>query len=140
MRDASEQLFPNAVFVDIDVVGGTPPAEGTEPPSGEAQVTDADLSIDDASPDECPYTFTLTATFTLSAPATVRYELEASSDTLGFEFNLPGPASDQFDAGEHSVQYTLELSDSVDAVAQFHVLAPNDLHSNEVSFALACSP
>lgn len=140
MRDASEQLFPNAVFVEIDVVGGTPPAEETEPPSGEAIVTDADLSIDDTSPDECPHTFSFTASFTLSAPATVRYQLEASTATPGFEFNLPGPASDQFDAGEHSVQYTLELSDSVDAVAQFHVLAPNDLHSNEVSFSLDCGP
>lgn len=140
MRDASQQLFPNSVFVEIDVLDGTPPAQGTEPASGEAQVTDVDLSIDDASPDECPHTFTLTATFTLSDPATVRYQLEASSDTPGFEFDLPGPASDQLDAGEHSVQYTLELSNTVEGVAQFHVLSPNDLHSNEVNFSLTCGP
>ncbi len=138
MRDAGGNLFPNAVFVEIDVVGGTLRAEGTAPPSGEARVTDADLRVDDPSPGECPHTFTFTASFTLSSPATVEYQLEASTGTPGFEFSLPGAVSGAFDAGDHSVLYTLELSDSVDAVAQFHVLSPNDVHSNEVDFSLNC--
>ena len=140
MRNAGGQQFPNQVYVEIDVVGGTPPAQNTAPPPGDARVTDADLSIDDPAPEDCPHTFNFTASFTLSEPASVEYQLEADTGTSGFEFSLPGPVTGQFAAGNHSVLYNLDISSSVDATAQFHILSPNDVHSNEVSFSLTCIP
>lgn len=140
MRNAGGQQFPNQVYVEIDVVGGTPSAQNTAPPPGDARVTDADLSVDDPAPEDCPHTFNFTASFTLSEPASVEYQLEADTGTPGFEFSLPDPVTSQFAAGNHSVLYNLDISSSVDATAQFHILSPNDVHSNEVSFSLTCNP
>jgi hypothetical protein len=143
MRNVGEELFPNAVFVDINVAGGTPAAGATSTPSsgtpsGEARITNVSLSVDDASPDECPHTFTFTASFKLNEASTVTYQLEASSDTPGFEFSLPGPVTNQFGAGEHSVDYEVEVTSSVEGSARAHFISPTDVHSDEVNFSLDC--
>lgn len=143
MRNAGEELFPNAVFVDINVVGGTPAAGATstpsgETPSGEARITNVSLSVDDSSPSECPYTFTFTASFRLDEASAVTYLLEAGSDTAGFEFSLPGPVTGQFGAGDHSVVYDLEVTSSVDGWARLHITSPSDVHSDQVNFSLDC--
>jgi hypothetical protein len=140
MRNPAGQLFETAVYVEIEVVGGSPAATGTAPPAGSAQATNVGLSLDNASPDECPYTFAFTASFELSAPATVRYLLEAGTDTAGFTFNLPGEQSASFSAGEQTVTYNLDISSSVDGWAEFQILAPNEATSNQVTFSLSCGP
>jgi hypothetical protein len=144
MRNAGDEFFPNAVFVDINVVGGTPAAEATstpsgETPSGEARVSNVSLRVDDSSPNECPYTFTFTASFRLNETSAVTYLLEAGSDTPGFEFSLPGPVTGQFGAGDHSVVYNVEVTSTVEGWARLHIFSPNDVHSDQVNFSLDCS-
>ena len=140
MRNAAGELFATAVYVEINVTGGTPAAGPTSAPSGEARASDISISVDDASPTDCPNTFTFTATFNLNKPATVPYVLEAGTDTPGFEFDLPGPFTSDFSAGSHAVSYNLDISDSVEGWAQLHVTAPNDVTSNQATFSLDCSP
>jgi len=142
MRNPGGQFFDFAFYVEIDVVGGTPAARltPTDETPGAARVTEASLAVDDASPDACPHTYTFTASFTLNAPSTVTYRLEAGSDTPGFVFTLPGEQSGNFDKGSHSVSFTLDITNTVDGWARFLILAPNSVESNQVTFALTCSP
>lgn len=140
MRNAAGEFFDYAVFVEIQVIGGTPGATTTPGQAGNGRVTDVRMAVDDASPDECPYTFTFTGTITLSAPATVTYRLEAGSDTPGFTFNLPSEQTGSFGSGTHTLSFFLTISSSVDGWAQLHVLAPNDVTSNQATFSLRCSP
>jgi hypothetical protein len=139
MRDPLGEFFDYAVYVQIDVEGGSQAAVTSAPkPSGSGQVTKVTISVDDASPGECPHTFIFTASFTLDELATVSYRMEAGSDTPGFTFNLPGELTGTFDAGTHSVTYYLQIQDPVNGWAQFHVLSPNDKISNPTSFSLSC--
>lgn len=140
MRNAAGELFQQAVYVEIDVIGGTPQAVSTAPSASGGRVTNVALEIDNPSPEECPYTFLLTATFTLNAPATVTYQLEAGSDTPGFEFTLPSPQTSAYAAGTHVVTFDLNITSSVSGWAQFHIQSPNDLLSNRVNFSLRCKP
>ena len=142
MRNPGGQFFDFAFYVEIDVVGGTPAARltPTDETPGAARVTEASLAVDDASPEDCPHTFTFTATFTLNGPSTVSYRLEAGSDTPGFVFNLPGEVSGAFNKGSHSVSFTLDITDTVNGWAHFLILAPNSVESDQVTFALTCSP
>ncbi len=139
MRSAAGELFTTAVYVEINVVTGTPGAEVTSPPSGGARVSDASISVDNASPGECPYSFIFTANFTLSKATTVTYELEAGADTPGFVFSLPSPVTADFSAGNHTLTYTLDISDSVEGWAQLHISVPNEATSNRVRFSLDCN-
>jgi len=139
MQDPAGEFFEYAVYVQIDVVGGSQAVVTSAPkPSGSGQVTKVSIQVDDASPEECPHTFTFNASFTLDEAATVSYRMEAGSDTPGFTFNLPGEFTGTFDAGSHSVTYFLQIQDSVNGWAQFHVLSPNDKISNPTSFSLSC--
>jgi hypothetical protein len=139
MRDPAGEYFEYAVYVQIDVLGDVPAEVTSAPqPSGSGQVTKVSIQVDDAAPSDCPHTFTFTASFTLDEPATVSYRMEAGSDTPGFAFNLPGEFTGSFDAGAHSVTYYLQIEDSVNGWAQFHILAPNDKISNPTSFSLSC--
>jgi hypothetical protein len=139
MRSAAGELFTTAVYVEIDVITGTPGVEATSPPSSEARVTNASISVDNASPDECPYSFIFTANFTLSKGTMVTYQMEAGTDTPGFVFTLPGPVSNDFSAGNHTLTYTLDISDSVVGWAQLYISSPNEVRSNQVNFSLDCS-
>ena len=139
MRGPGGEFFEYPVYVQINVVGGSQVAGTSAPtPSGSGQVTKASIQVDNASPDECPHTFTFTASFSLDERATVSYRMEAGSDTPGFTYNLPGELTGTFDAGTHAVTYYLQIQDSVNGWATFHVLSPNDKVSNPVSFSLSC--
>ena len=139
MRDPAGEFFEYAIYVQIDVVGGSQAVVTSAPtPSGSGQVTKVSIQVDNASPEECPHTFTFTASFTLDEAATVSYRMEAGSDTPGFTFDLPGDFTGTFDAGSHSVTYYLQIQDSVNGWAQFHVVSPNDKISNPTSFSLSC--
>jgi hypothetical protein len=139
MQDPAGEFFEYPVFVMIDVLGGSQPAQtSAPPPSGSGEVSNVSIRVDNASPDECPYTFTFTATFSLDEPATVSYRMEAGSDTPGFTFNLPGEFTGSFDAGSQAVTYYLQIEDSMNGWAQFHVLSPNDVTSSPTNFSLSC--
>lgn len=139
MRDPAGGFFEYPVYVQIDVVGGSQAVITAAPTiSGSGQVSKVSIQVDNASPGECPHTFTFTASFKLDEAATVSYRMEAGSDTPGFTFDLPGDFTGTFDAGTHSVTYYLQIQDSVNGWAQFHVLSPNDKISNPTSFVLSC--
>ena len=138
MRNPAGEFFDYAVFVQIDVVGEVPAGTASPKPSGSGQVTKVSIQVDDSSPSDCPHTFTFTASFTLNEPATVTYRMEAGSDTPGFTFNLPGDLTGSFDAGTQSVVYYLDIQDTVNGWAQFHILAPNEKTSKQVNFSLSC--
>lgn len=138
MRNPAGEYFDYAVFVQIDVVGEAPSGTTTPKPSGTGSVTGASIKVDDSSPADCPHTFTFTASFTLSEPATVTYRLEAGSDTPGFTFNLPGDLTGSFEGGTHSVVYYLQIQDTVEGWAQFHIVSPNKVTSKQANFSLSC--
>lgn len=154
MRNASGAQFDFAVYVDINVVGGTPgtpggsvtpgpsatPGPSPTPGSGGGAVSDLLLVVDDPSATTCPHTFTFTASFSLSEAAAVTYLLEAGSDTPGFDFDLPGEQTGNFGTGTHSVTYTLDINGTMDGWAQFKVVRPAALTSNQVTISVACSP
>lgn len=140
MRNAVDEFFDYAVYVEINVVGGATPVPQTPQPPGDGRVTGASIKVDDASPSDCPHTFQFTASFTLDDPATVTYRLEAGSDTPGFTFDLPGELTGSFAAGPNTVIYSLNIQNTVNGWAQFHVLNPNDVISNQATFSLSCSP
>lgn len=139
MLGPTGEYFEYAVYVQIDVVGGSQGDVTSAPTlSGSGEVSKVSIQVDDPAPDECPHTFTFTASFTLNEAATVSYRMEAGSDTPGFTYDLPGELTRTFDAGTHSVTYFLLIQDSVNGWAQFHVLSPNDKISNPTSFTLSC--
>ena len=152
MRNPGGNLFEIAVWVEIDVVSGAPGTTGTPGPTntpgpsltpvtpGSARVSDVSLSVDDASADSCPHTFTFTASFDLSAASSVTYLLEAGSDTPGFTFNLPPAETVYYEAGSRAVIYTLDITNAMSGWARFHVTAPNDASSNQVAIEVTCSP
>jgi hypothetical protein len=138
MRNPAGELFQTSVYVEVEVIGGVAAPAGTSAPSGSNQVSNVSLSVDDSSPDECPFTFTFTGSFNLSESTTVNYRLEAGADTAGFEFQMPDDRSESLSAGQQSVTYTMNITDSVDGWAQLHVLSPDDVSSDQVSFSLDC--
>jgi hypothetical protein len=88
----------------------------------------------------CPKTFTFTGKFTLNAPATVTYRIEAGANDSGFIFTLPSAQTSSFAAGEQVINYVLSFSSSVTGWARLHVTSPVDLTSNQANFALTCQP
>jgi hypothetical protein len=138
MRNPAGEFFDYAIFVQIDVVGEIPAGTASPKPSGSGQVTKVSIQVDESSTSDCPHTFTFTASFTLNEPATVTYRMEAGSDTPGFTFNLPGDLTGSFDAGTQTVVYYLDIQDTVNGWAQFHILAPNEKTSKQVNFSLSC--
>jgi hypothetical protein len=101
-------------------------------------VSQISLTVDEASADECPHTFTFTGLFTLDKSATVTYLLEAGTDTAGFEFDLPGEQNQTLDKGSHQVTYTLQVQDTVNGWAVLKFTAPNAVESDQVNFSLDC--
>lgn len=152
MRNPGGNLFEIAVWVEIDVIDGVPNTPGTPGPTntpgptltpgtpGSARVSDVSLSVDDASTDSCPHTFTFTASFDLNVASPVTYLLEAGSDTPGFTFNLPPAETVYYEAGSRAVIYTLDITNAMTGWARFVVTEPNDATSNQVAFEVTCSP
>jgi hypothetical protein len=150
MRNATGVFFGDLIWVEIVVVGsGTPastaaatpattpaPTQGTPAPAAVSNVT---VSIETPTVTAaCPYTYGINASFTLSQPATVTYQLEAGSSTPGFQFNLPGAQTLSFPAGTHQLSFSLSMSNSVGGWIRLHITAPQDVVSNEAAFSLTC--
>ena len=152
MKNASGQFFNDAVYVLINVgTGGATPTTGSGTPAATAAptstgapgnlITNLTMSVDEATYlGQCPHTFTFAATFTLSQGATLTYNLEAGSETPGFQFNLPGAQTGTFGSGTFSLSFPLEFTDSVTGWVRFRVTAPVDVTSNQASFTLTCTP
>ncbi len=150
MKNASGQFFNDAVYVMIAVGSGgaTQPAQTSTPGATPTStgvpsnpISSLTMSVDeDTYLGPCPYTFTFAATFTLSQGATLTYNLEAGSDTPGFQFDLPGAQTSTFGPGTYSLTFPLEFTDSGTGWVLFHVTAPVDTTSNQASFNLTCTP
>jgi hypothetical protein len=150
LKNPSGQIFgvgPNAVdAIWVQIVVGSGPAAattaaGTTTPSPTGQATTVSqvaLSVDSASATTCPHTFTYTAQFSLSQPANVTYQLEASVSDPGVTLNLPAPSTVSLPAGTHSVVYTLNFNTSLNGAAVFHITLPANVQSNTVNFTLNC--
>jgi hypothetical protein len=85
----------------------------------------------------CPHTFIFTAQITLNKPATVSYSLEAGAKS-GMEIRLPLPASQNLEAGMHSVVYEVTVPADVTGWARLHITQPAQAFSNQVDFTLTC--
>jgi hypothetical protein len=150
LKNGTGQMFNDSVYVLIKVGtgGATQPANTPGPsPSPTSTgspgnpITSLTMSVDEGTYiGQCPHTFTFAATFTLNQSTTLTYKLEANSDTPGFQFNLPGAQTSTFGAGTYSLSFPLEFTDSGTGWVRFHVTAPVDVTSNQVSFSLTCTP
>lgn len=141
MKNDAGQLFSDSVYVLINVGSGSGTAAPTSTGSAGSPVSSLSMSVDEGTYiGQCPHTFSFAATFTLGQAATLTYNLEAFSDTPGFSFNLPGAQTNAFSAGTYSLSFPLEFTDSGSGWVRFHITAPVNLTSNQVSFNLTCSP
>jgi hypothetical protein len=143
MKNAAGQLFSDSVYVLINVGsgGGSGTAVPTSTGSAGSTVSNLSMSVDEGTIiGPCPHTFSFAATFTVNQAATLTYNLEAYSETPGFSFNLPGAQTNAFSAGTYSLSFPLEFTDSGSGWVRFHITAPVDLTSNQVTFNLTCSP
>jgi hypothetical protein len=152
LKNGAGQLFNDSVYVLIKVgTGGATQPVSTNTPGPSPSPTSTSLpgnlisnltmSVDEGTYlGQCPHTFTFAATFTLNQSATLTYNLEAGSDTPGFQFNLPSAQTSTFDAGTYSLSFPLEFTSSGTGWLQFHVTAPVNVTSNQVSFSLTCTP
>lgn len=144
MANSANKLFDEIIWVEIDVVSGdtsTPGTVTTTVTPGAVTISGLTMSVDTASfSGACPHTFTYTAKFTLSAPATVTYQLEAGAETPGYTFTLPPAQTTTFTAGEQTLIFTLELAQSVTGWVRLHITSPADVASNQAVFTLNCQP
>ncbi len=151
MKNASGQLFNDSVYVLITVGAGANPTVTAGTPVGTVSptstgipsnpITSLSMAVDNPTfTGACPHTFNFIATLNLSQGATLTYRLEASSDTPGFSFNLPGPATATYGPGTYSLPFSLDLTSSGVGLVWLHVTAPVDTSSNKASFDLTCNP
>ena len=152
MKNATGQLFNDSVYVLINVgsggatsttapgtPGATPIPTSTGVPGN--PINSLTMSVDEGTYlGQCPHLFTFAATFTLNQGATLTYKLEAYSDTPGFQFVLPGAQTSTFGPGTFTLSFPLEFTSSGTGWVRFHVTAPVDMTSNQVSFNLTCTP
>jgi hypothetical protein len=153
MKNASGQFFNDSVYVLITVGAGANPTVTAGTPVGTVSptstgiptnpITSLSMTVDNPTFNgQCSpsHTFNFVATLNLSQGATLTYKLEASSDTPGFSFTLPGPVTATYGPGTYSLPFALELTDSATGLVWLHVTVPVDTSSNKASFDLSCSP
>ena len=145
LRNAAGTLFgvgPDAnepIYVDIFAV--TEKAANGPP----VQVNSVSLSIANgvvSAP--CPYDLVLNGRLGLNDNGTGRVtaELEATFSDPTFKFSSPGVADFNFlgfEANPFPFVYTLTFVGNTEAQFRMHVLTPNDLRSEPVSFSLTCT-
>lgn len=150
MANASGVLFETSVYVEIDVVSGgsvtlTPTPGGPtltpSPTQTGSPVSNLIMVVDEASyAGPCPHVLTFSASFTVNQAVNLTYQLEAGSQTPGFQFNLPGPQTTAFGPGSYTLSFPLEISSTVSGWVLLHITAPVDLSSNQTFFTLTCQP
>ncbi len=149
LKNAAGQFFNDSVYVMI-TVGSSSTAQptstgapGTTPTSTGIPanpVSALSMAVDqDTYSGQCPHTFNFTASFTLSAGATLTYKLDAGTDTPGFQFNLPGPVTGTFGPGTYTLPFAMEFTDSGSGWVSLHITSPVDTTSNHANFTLTCT-
>jgi hypothetical protein len=127
-----------AIWVDIVVQSALVSQVQTVTPAGNVAIASVVLSVDNAQVSgSCPHTFIFTAQITLSQPATISYSLEAGAKS-GAEIRLPLPATQNLEAGMHSIVYEVTVPAAVSGWARLHITQPAKAFSNQVDFALTC--
>jgi hypothetical protein len=152
LRNAAGTLFglgPEAnqpLYVQIEVVpagtGSTPGAGGATAQPGSLRVTAVTLAVSQPAGGGCPQTFQFNGVITSEGAGSVTYQLEAAAQQAGFTFSLPDPITASFTTAgprAYAVTYNLEFRDTVSGQAWLHVLTPNDVSSERVSFNLTCA-
>ena len=144
LRNADGKVFGfglnanESIWVAIVVQSALASQVQTVTPVGNATIAAVLLSVDNAQVNEaCPHTFIFTAQITLSQSATVSYSLEAGAKS-GVEIRLPLPATQNLEAGIHSVVYEVTVPAEVSGWARLHITQPAQAFSNQVDFSLTC--
>ncbi len=128
-----------AFYVEINVTGGTGNPTATSFTTGGDVVSTLSLSVSPSSyAGACPFSFVFTAQVTMASPARITIQLEAGSDTPGYEFTLPPAQTYDLAAGTSTYTYFLELTGQVSGWARVHITAPEDVVSNTANFTLDC--
>ena len=142
--------FNEAIYVQIDVVAGLvviTPGAGTPIPTASGplnpvKVTKVTLSVNNgAVTNKCPHTFVFTALLNVEGGGVVKYQLEVSTTTAGFQLQLPTPIESQFNTNTpqtFGASFTLDMRDTVQGQAWLHILSPTDMLSDKVAFSLTC--
>lgn len=142
--------FNEAIYVQIDVVAGlgvNTPGAGTSIPTASGplnpvKVTKVTLSVNNGTvTNECPYTFVFTTLLNVEGGGVVKYQLEVSTTTAGFQLQLPTPLESRFTTNApqtFGASFTLEMRDTVQGQAWLHILSPTDMLSDKVAFSLTC--
>ena len=127
-----------SIWVDIVVESALAAQVETATPAGNAAIAAVLLSVDNPQVSgPCPHTFIFTAQITLNKSATVAYSLEAGAKT-GEQVRLPLPASQNLEAGTHSIVYEVTVPADVTGWARLHISRPGQAFSNQVDFSLTC--
>jgi hypothetical protein len=145
LRNAAGAFFgigPNAnepVYVDIfavtDKVVSGPPIQVNSVTLGTANAT---VSA------PCPYDLILNGTLGINASGTgpVTAQLETTFSDPNFKFTAPGLAEFNFlgvEGNPFPFAYTLTFVGNVEAQFRVHVLTPNEMRSEPVTFSLTCT-
>lgn len=133
------------LYVQINVTPGASGSPGpTSAAAGALKVTGATLTVDRPSiTGACPQTIIFSLALTSEGGGTTSYRLEATTNTPGFTLTLPETTQSTFTgAGPRTfnASYTLTFSGSVSGQMWVHVLSPENIESNKVSFSLTCAP
>jgi Ig-like domain from next to BRCA1 gene len=144
LRNANGKIFGfgldanESIWVDIVVESALASQVETVTPAGNAAFAAVVLSVDNAQVSgPCPHTFIFTAQINLKKSATVSYSLEAGAKS-GADVRLPLPASQNLEAGMHSIVYEVTVPAEVIGWARLHITQPVQAFSNQVDFALTC--
>jgi hypothetical protein len=142
--------FNEAIYVQIDVIAGlpvgTPKATSavatSTGPLNPIKVTKVTMKVDNATfTGECPHIFVFTALLDVEGGGVVKYQLEVSTTTEGFQLDLPAPIESNFASNApqtFGAAFTLEMRDTVQGQAWLHIVSPVDMQSEKVSFSLTC--
>jgi hypothetical protein len=144
MQNADGKIFgfgPDAnesIWVDIVVESALASQVQTVTPAGNDTIAAVVLSVDNAQVSgPCPHTFIFTAQITLIKAAAISYSLEAGAKS-GVDIRLPLPASQNLEAGMHSIVYEVTVPAGMTGWARLHITQPAQAFSNQVDFVLTC--
>jgi Ig-like domain from next to BRCA1 gene len=142
--------FDEAIYAQIEVAAGLPvgtqgattPVPTASGPLNPIKVSKISISADAANfTGECPHTFVFTALIDLSGGGVMKYQLEVSTTTPGFQLQLPEPIESTFTTNgpqTFGASFTLEMRDTVQGQAWLHILSPVDMLSDKTPFSLTC--
>ncbi len=151
LKNASGQLFgigfsgKDAFWVQIQVGGDGNPAP-TDTPVGtpgsatstpEATIGNLSLEVDNGNVTaNCPHNFMYTASFHLSAAATIAYQWEVSDS----KYTVPAAVQNAMAAGDQTVPLTFVVTSAGSGWLKFHITSPVYIASDPVDFSLTCQP